>query len=360
MDPKTVAAWVAQIQVKNQINDDVEVINSSPLTMIGKGRQGAVFHITEDRCVKVFGDTEDCEREYYALSLGQKTSLLPRVYEKGANYIVLEYVTGVDLREYLQSQPLTPALSLKLIELLVTFKKIGFERIDHHKRQIYVQSDGNLKVIDVGRAVWRDRVYPYPRKLLNSLGDDHRAVFLSHVETMAPELYKEWQYYIQMEQLAHEVYQHLMMNPNVDRAEVREWSHTLLNEEHGVRLEQIKGLMYKVFKEEWARAMRQESDDPEAGVPKIEQETRPPRRLRNDRVTRFRTRNIQDEMRKREEELRRTERRLQHMELACKTKSKRLAIRQERTEVREEIFAIRRLRNRLLAIPTKSSMNRPT
>ena len=33
------------------------------------------------------------------------------------------------------------------------------------------QSDGSLKAIDVARTVWRDRVYPYPRKLINSLGE---------------------------------------------------------------------------------------------------------------------------------------------------------------------------------------------
>ena len=114
----------------------------------------------------MFGNTEDCEREYYALSLGQHTNLFPKVYDKGPLYIAMDFIRGVDLREYLQSQPLTEELSMKLIQMLITFKEIGYERIDHHKRQIYIQSDGNLKVIDVARTVWRDRVYPYPRKLL--------------------------------------------------------------------------------------------------------------------------------------------------------------------------------------------------
>ena len=43
---------------------------------------------------------------------------------------------------------------MKLIQMLITFKEIGYERIDHHKRQIYIQSDGSLKVIDVARTVW--------------------------------------------------------------------------------------------------------------------------------------------------------------------------------------------------------------
>ena len=90
--------------------------------------------------------------------------------------------------------------------MLVVFKEIGYERIDHHKRQIYLQEDGSLKVIDVARTIWRDRVYPYPRKLLNSLGKDYKEVFLSHVQAMAPELYEEWKHYIRMEEISRKIY----------------------------------------------------------------------------------------------------------------------------------------------------------
>jgi len=58
------------IKDQNIENADVEVTNRSPLTKIGKGRQGAVFPFTDDICVKFFGKEEDCDREYYALSLG--------------------------------------------------------------------------------------------------------------------------------------------------------------------------------------------------------------------------------------------------------------------------------------------------
>lgn len=262
MELKKISELVKKIQVKNQVNGDVEVSNSSPLTLIGKGRQGAVFRVTDDMCVKVYGNEEDCKREYYALSLGQKTGIVPHVYGRGTNYIVLEHVAGVDLREYLQSQPLTEELSRKLIEMLVTFKQIGFERIDHHKRQIYVQADGNLKVIDVGRTVWRDRVYPYPRKLLTSLGDKHRAVFLSHVQLMAPELYEEWQYYIQLEQLAHEIYRKFMLTP-ADR-DIKDLSRSLLKNTGKTGIQKIEDLLHNVFKEEWDRAMNRGITSPAA------------------------------------------------------------------------------------------------
>jgi predicted Ser/Thr protein kinase len=259
------------IKVTNQINADVEVVNNSPLVMMGKGRQGAVFQLTNDICVKVFGNTEDCDREYYALSLGQQTSLFPKLYGKGTLYIVMEIIRGVDLREYLQSQPLTKALSAKLIEMLITFKKIGYERIDHHKRQIYLQSDGSLKVIDVARTIWRDRVYPYPRKLLTSLGEENKAIFMAHVQEMAPELFAEWLHYIRMEEISRQVTA-LLLPLQPDNNKIKNLSNSLLttaDEKNYVKL--LQGLVHKVFKEEWIKTMLARGADQEAVMAKIDE-----------------------------------------------------------------------------------------
>ncbi|WHY88442.1 hypothetical protein QNH39_11640 [Neobacillus novalis] len=271
MDTKQLKDWIKDIQVLNVVNADVEVVNHSPLHMIGKGRQGAVFQVSDDICVKVFGNAEDCDREHYALSLGQKTELFPKIHAKGQLYIAMDIVRGVDVREYLQSQPLTPALSSKLIEMLITFKEIGFERIDHHKRQIYVQEDGSLKVIDVARTVWRDRVYPYPRKLLNSLGDENKALFLTHVQEMAPDLYEEWLHYIRLEEISHQIYQ-ILLPEKPNKETLKKLSKKLLTtEEEEKYVNQLQGLVHKVFKEEWIKTMLARGKDPEAVMEKIDQ-----------------------------------------------------------------------------------------
>jgi predicted Ser/Thr protein kinase len=268
---KNVETWMKNIKVTNLVNADVEVVNKTPLVMMGKGRQGAVFKVTDDICVKVFGNTEDCDREYYALSLGQQTSLFPKLYGKGPLYIVMEIIKGVDLREYLQSQPLTKALSAKLIEMLITFKKIGYERIDHHKRQIYLQSDGSLKVIDVARTIWRDRVYPYPRKLLTSLGEENKAIFMAHVQEMAPELYMEWLHYIRMEEISRQITA-LLLPQEPDKKTIKNLSNTLLttaDEKNYVVM--LQGLVHKVFKEEWIKTMLARGADPEVVMAKIDE-----------------------------------------------------------------------------------------
>ncbi|WP_216638018.1 hypothetical protein [Bacillus sp. FJAT-29814] len=259
---------VTKIRVENKINADVDVVNDSGLEMMGKGRQGAVFRYSDGICVKVFGNEEDCKREYYALSLGQHTNLFPKVYAKGTLYIAMEIIKGVDLREYLQSQPLTPELSRKLIEMLIIFKEIGFERIDHHKRQIYLQPDGSLKVIDVARTVWRDRVYPYPRKLLISLGEDNKAVFMSHVRAMAPQLYEEWLHYIRMEELSRRIYSVLIETSDKNKKLKINNLLTTADDQNYVNL--LAGLMHKVFKEEWVKTMLARGNDPEEVMAKID------------------------------------------------------------------------------------------
>ncbi|ESU31135.1 hypothetical protein G3A_18420 [Bacillus sp. 17376] len=263
MSTEYVEKMLKDIQVKNIENGDVEVINNSPLEMIGKGRQGAVFRYSDEICIKVYGNKEDCEREHYAMYLGQKSNSFPLLYAAGDNYIVMETIKGVDLREYLQSQPLTEQLSYKLIELLITFKKVGFDRIDHHKRQIYIQRDGNLKVIDVGRTVWRNRVYPYPRKLLNSLGKENKAKFLHHVKLLAPELYEEWEYYMRMENLSREIYQ-LLLKKKSDKDVLSTLSKkVLLTTDEQAHVSQLESLIRKVFKEEWVKTMLAKGYEPD-------------------------------------------------------------------------------------------------
>lgn len=270
MDTEFLQKCIQKIKVQNIENADVEVSNKSPLTMMGKGRQGAVFQFTDDICVKVFGNEEDCEREYYALSLGKDSDLFPKVHVKGPLYIAMDIVKGVDVREYLQSQPLTKELSAKLIEMLITFKEIGFERIDHHKRQIYIQEDGNLKVIDVARTVWRDRVYPYPRKLLTSLGEEYKTLFLSHVAELAPELYEEWKHYIEMEEISREIYQNILSK--YKGKDLKKQSQKLLTKNNESSYQSsLEGLVHKVFKEEWVKTMLAIGFDPDDVMDKIDE-----------------------------------------------------------------------------------------
>jgi hypothetical protein len=268
---KKIKKEVKNIYVENHEDEDVTVVNESSFEMIGKGRQGAVFKINDEACMKVYGDIDDCEREHYAMSLGQHTTLLPKIYCKGDNFLVMEMVYGVDLREYMQSQPLTEELSHELIKMLITFKEIGYERIDHHKRQIYLQDDGSLKVIDVGRTVWRNRTYPYPRKLLQSLGAEYKKVFIEHVKSIAPELYEEWEYYMQMEEISKKLYAVLETKEKVDIEKLKNETEKLLTtKDTDMHYKGLLNLVRKVVKEQRQREIEKEQKKEEKAKEKID------------------------------------------------------------------------------------------
>lgn len=261
VDCKEIETYVNNITVQAHEDAEVTVLNNNTsLKMIGKGVHGAVFQVNEDVCIKVYGEEDVCARELYALSLGQHTTLFPKVFCSGPKYIAMEMVYGIDLREYLQSQPLTKNLSVKLIDLLTTYKQIGLERIDHHKRHIFVQDDGNLKVLDVGTTVWRNRVYPYPRKLLNSLGDQYREMFLEHVKEMAPALHEEWQKYIEMEKYATALHEKFFAQEDVSLKKLKK-EEKILRTGDNEWDSKIEDLVRKVHKEQWIKALTAQGVD---------------------------------------------------------------------------------------------------
>ncbi|WP_134704982.1 hypothetical protein [Ammoniphilus sp. YIM 78166] len=185
---------IKKLRVYHRKHADVKVTKACPFPMMGRGRQGAVFQLAEDKCVKVYAREKDCDREYEALFRGQPFPLFPRVFLKGPNYIVMERIQGITLKKFLKKNKLTKDISRSLLHMLNVFKDIQYERIDHHAKHIFIQPEGRLRVIDVARMVGRKTPYsyPYPHKLLKSLGTRNRKIFFSHLKELDPDLYEGW------------------------------------------------------------------------------------------------------------------------------------------------------------------------
>lgn len=81
----------------------VDVIkNPTSFPLIGKGAQGAVFKISSDKCVKICAKPEYAVKEN-VLKIAQNSPTIPRLYEVGQNYIIMEYIEGPTLFQYLES-----------------------------------------------------------------------------------------------------------------------------------------------------------------------------------------------------------------------------------------------------------------
>ncbi|WP_102344938.1 hypothetical protein [Bacillus sp. Marseille-P3661] len=175
----------------SKASGSVDVTNPTGFKLLGKGHQGAVFQIDENRCVKIYCRNEDLVRELHSLNLGGKVGITPKVYFSGDNFIVMEYMTSPTLFEYLDKNPLNKELVSRIIELLDIFEQIGYNRFDHSARHIYVVPNSKLKIIDVVHMIKKEPVY-LAEKLISDMGVNANE-FIRLVKETSPKWYKRWE-----------------------------------------------------------------------------------------------------------------------------------------------------------------------
>jgi len=78
-----------------------------------------------------------------------------------------EYIEGIALYDYVKKRGLSKDIGIKLIELLEEFRRLGFTRIDISSKNIYIESGGDIKVIDPRKSYSKKR--DIPRMLLREL-----------------------------------------------------------------------------------------------------------------------------------------------------------------------------------------------
>ncbi|AZR73172.1 hypothetical protein BBF96_07100 [Anoxybacter fermentans] len=165
------------------------------LEMIGSGSQGIVYKIDDNRCIKIYKKKKYFKRELKCLQRGQQSPFFPEIFEWGKYYIIREYIKGTPLNQHLKLNPMTLALSKKIIKLLRTFKNLGFRSIDMHPRHIFITHNLEIKIIDPTNMMLHHRTFP--RKLFSELEKlGQKKIFLQFVKTFDPEIYHHWKKYI--------------------------------------------------------------------------------------------------------------------------------------------------------------------
>lgn len=169
----------------------VKVESSVTQPLIGKGHQGAVYRLAEDKCVKIYGNPEHCKQEKEVLLKGQNLSFIPKVYETGTNYVVMEYLLGPNLNAYLKKQSqLSEEITRRLLDILTTMKRSGFKQIDAPLRHIFVTNDG-FKFVDHVYSFTRQQ--DRPLELFQNLHErNFLDSFLEQVKIMDPGTHAEW------------------------------------------------------------------------------------------------------------------------------------------------------------------------
>ena len=161
------------------------------LQKVGEGEQGIVYLIDPGRCIKVYKKSKYYDRELAVLQRTAGEPRFPKLFKWGHNYIIREYIPGIDLITYLKTNALTEAISGQLLEVLECFKRLRFRRIDTRLAHIIVTPDIQLRLIDPTNAMNKEQTYP--KNLLAGLEElGVKRTFLEHVKKINPQLYERW------------------------------------------------------------------------------------------------------------------------------------------------------------------------
>ncbi|RXI96471.1 hypothetical protein DS745_22435 [Anaerobacillus alkaliphilus] len=167
--------------------------NPSSYELIGKGCQGAVFKLSEDRCVKVFASSKHRSREESVLRMAKGSSFFPKFYEAGEYYIVMELVKGKTLEQFfLEGNKIPIEMTKQIVHLIKDLKRLNIPRRDPKLRHMILTENNKIKLIDhVNSLNWTEQ----PEKLFSGLEKlGLLETFLKQVEEIENELYLEWKH----------------------------------------------------------------------------------------------------------------------------------------------------------------------
>ena len=159
--------------------------------LLGEGHNGIVYEVPGNKAIKIFTDKNICKSEADILYKVKKSKYFPRIYKNGEYYILREMVNGKRLDHYIQENGLSQQLIYNLYRLINEFKALKFTKLDARCRDIYVNENERVRVIDPKQCY--KRKVDYPRHLMKGLeGIDCLEIFLSGIYSIDKKTAQEW------------------------------------------------------------------------------------------------------------------------------------------------------------------------
>ena len=166
-------------------------LNVNELKFLGAGTQGKVYKIDSDKCIKIFKRKDICADEIETLVMAQNNFHFPKLYAFGEDYIIREFIDGIELDKYLSHHPLTETISNKILELYEAMYSVGYNRLDAAPFHIFLTPTNEIKLIDTAKAMRKKAIYPaLIIKCLDSFG--YKEQFLACVKNSRPDIYNSW------------------------------------------------------------------------------------------------------------------------------------------------------------------------
>lgn len=166
-------------------------IDISKLTLLGRGYEGRVYLLPNDRVIKIFHSHTSCRNQTEILLKVKDSRFFPRIYKYDDYSIIMSLVYGDTLSHYLKRNALDKRLSLELVHLIEEFRNYRFTRLDMRLEHIFIQPDYSIKAIDPRGSYTFNQ--PYPKQMLKGLKERNVVRdFFNHIKEEYPDYYKYW------------------------------------------------------------------------------------------------------------------------------------------------------------------------
>lgn len=158
---------------------------------LGEGHNGIVYEVPGNKALKIFLDKKICKEEASILEKVRKSKYFPKIYKYGEYYVLREKVGGMRLDHYIEQYGLTKGLTYNIYKLIEEFKELRFTKLDARCRDIYVEKNERVMVIDPKQCY--KRKVSYPRHLMKGLNEINVLnQFLLYVEDFDEKTAIEW------------------------------------------------------------------------------------------------------------------------------------------------------------------------
>lgn len=158
---------------------------------LGVGHNGIVYLLPNKRVIKIFKDKKVCKTEYDILKRTRKSKYFPKVYAHGEYYIIRSFIGGKRLDKYIKKKGINRKIAHNIFQLIKEFKILKFKKLDIRCKDLYVDKEFSIRVIDPKNNYSKKVIYPrHLMKGLNKLGALEE--FLSVIKDESYETYVLW------------------------------------------------------------------------------------------------------------------------------------------------------------------------
>ncbi|WP_160673422.1 protein kinase [Clostridium sp. C8-1-8] len=160
---------------------------------LGEGHNGIVYSLPDNKIIKIFREKKVCDEEIDILLRVKGSKFFPYIHSCGELYIIRDYVGGERLDKYIKDNGLNGEICKSLLDMINEFTRLSFTRIDIRCKDIYVQEDMSVVIIDPKNNY--TKTVRYPRHLMKGLYNLNALdVFFKYLSELDRQKYILWKY----------------------------------------------------------------------------------------------------------------------------------------------------------------------